>query len=147
MNLEKKIQGRTAVVGVIGLGYVGLPLMHAFHHAGFPVLGFDVDPDKVELARRCGADAAMRRDDAALEDTIDFLTGGVGADAVYIAFIVYPSDAGDVGSHRHQPRVCSGSSVHSAGDVRDHAGGAVTGPRLNIRPLALWPSIVMTLRP
>ncbi len=35
-------------VGVIGLGYVGLPLLAAFHAAGFSVIGFDVDPAKIE---------------------------------------------------------------------------------------------------
>lgn len=44
----KKIRQREAVVGVIGLGYVGLPLAEAFGHAGFPITGFDIDPDKVE---------------------------------------------------------------------------------------------------
>jgi UDP-N-acetyl-D-glucosamine dehydrogenase len=52
MNLQAKIESGTAVVGVIGLGYVGLPLAAAFHRAGFPVLGFDVDPRKIELLRR-----------------------------------------------------------------------------------------------
>lgn len=52
MKLEKKIQDRIAIIGVIGLGYVGLPLMHAFHQAGFPVVGFDVDPEKVRLLHR-----------------------------------------------------------------------------------------------
>jgi UDP-N-acetyl-D-glucosamine dehydrogenase len=47
MNLASKIGDSSAVVGVIGLGYVGLPLMHAFSRAGFPVMGFDVDPRKV----------------------------------------------------------------------------------------------------
>src|SRR5213076_2805306 len=32
----------------IGLGYVGLPLLHAFHAAGHRVIGFDVDPKKIE---------------------------------------------------------------------------------------------------
>jgi UDP-N-acetyl-D-glucosamine dehydrogenase len=41
------IQNRTATVGVIGLGYVGLPLVRIFARAGYPVLGFDCDPDKV----------------------------------------------------------------------------------------------------
>ncbi len=52
MSLHDKIEKRTAVVGVIGLGYVGLPLLHAFHTAGFPVIGFDVDPKKIEALHR-----------------------------------------------------------------------------------------------
>jgi len=51
MELLKKIQSRDAVVGVIGLGYVGLPLLAAFHRAGFSVLGFDVDPTKIDALR------------------------------------------------------------------------------------------------
>jgi UDP-N-acetyl-D-glucosamine dehydrogenase len=51
-SLAKKIELNTAVVGVIGLGYVGLPLMAAFHRAGFPVLGFDVDQLKIDALRR-----------------------------------------------------------------------------------------------
>ena len=47
MSLSEKIESRTAVVGVIGLGYVGLPLMAAFHRAGYRVLGFDIDPAKI----------------------------------------------------------------------------------------------------
>ncbi len=51
-ELAKKISSRSAVVGVIGLGYVGLPLMATFHRAGFPVIGFDVDPRKIEALHR-----------------------------------------------------------------------------------------------
>lgn len=40
-----RIREHEARVGVIGLGYVGLPLSVAFAEAGFPTLGFDVDPD------------------------------------------------------------------------------------------------------
>jgi len=46
-SLEEKIRSRTAVVGVIGLGYVGLPLVAGFARAGFPVVGFDIDSAKV----------------------------------------------------------------------------------------------------
>lgn len=52
MNLQQKITNHTAVVGVIGLGYVGLPLMAAFARAGFPVVGFDVDPSKITALHR-----------------------------------------------------------------------------------------------
>ena len=47
-SLLSKIETREAVVGVIGLGYVGLPLALAFAEKGFAVLGFDVDPAKVD---------------------------------------------------------------------------------------------------
>ncbi|MCA9057752.1 MAG: nucleotide sugar dehydrogenase [Planctomycetaceae bacterium] len=47
-ELADKIAERTAVVGVVGLGYVGLPLIGAFTGAGFRCLGFDVDWAKVQ---------------------------------------------------------------------------------------------------
>jgi UDP-N-acetyl-D-glucosamine dehydrogenase len=50
--LLKKVADRTARVGVIGLGYVGLPLALLFEEAGFRVVGFDVDPKKPEALRR-----------------------------------------------------------------------------------------------
>jgi UDP-N-acetyl-D-glucosamine dehydrogenase len=46
--LATKIQNKTAKTGVIGLGYVGLPLAVEFARAGFEVLGFDVSQSKVE---------------------------------------------------------------------------------------------------
>ncbi len=46
--LRSAIEGRSALVGIIGLGYVGLPLARAFADAGYRVLGFDTDPAKVE---------------------------------------------------------------------------------------------------
>ncbi|HZL89052.1 MAG TPA: nucleotide sugar dehydrogenase [Pirellulaceae bacterium] len=39
---------KTATIGVVGLGYVGLPLIRALVSAGFRTLGFDVDPTKIE---------------------------------------------------------------------------------------------------
>jgi UDP-N-acetyl-D-glucosamine dehydrogenase len=49
--LRAAIDARSARVGVIGLGYVGLPLLEAFGSAGFPVCGFDIDRGKVEALR------------------------------------------------------------------------------------------------
>ena len=46
-NLLGKIESRKAVIGIVGLGYVGLPLMLRFSEVGFKVLGFDVDATKV----------------------------------------------------------------------------------------------------
>src|SRR5256712_744813 len=51
-SLEMKFANRTANVGIIGLGYVGLPLALLFTEAGFPVTGFDVDSQKVEKLSR-----------------------------------------------------------------------------------------------
>ena len=54
MSLKDKIRDRTARIGVIGLGYVGLPLAVEFASKGFDVTGFDVDVSKVDAinARR-----------------------------------------------------------------------------------------------
>ena len=46
--LEQKIRDKEAIVGVIGLGYVGLPLLNAFIKAGFRTMGFDIDQRKVD---------------------------------------------------------------------------------------------------
>ncbi len=50
--LANRISRKTARVGIIGLGYVGLPLARAFAANGFPVLGFDVDAAKVAKLQR-----------------------------------------------------------------------------------------------
>jgi UDP-N-acetyl-D-glucosamine dehydrogenase len=50
-RLADLIRSKQALVGVIGLGYVGLPLVRAFTSAGFRCLGFDVDEAKVEALR------------------------------------------------------------------------------------------------
>jgi UDP-N-acetyl-D-glucosamine dehydrogenase len=50
-NLEAKLRDKSAVVGIMGLGYVGLPLISAFNSAGMRCLGFDVDTVKVEALR------------------------------------------------------------------------------------------------
>ena len=44
--LLSRIHAKRACVGIIGLGYVGLPLARAFAGKGFPVLGFDIDPER-----------------------------------------------------------------------------------------------------
>jgi len=51
-ELKDKIISRQAYIGIIGLGYVGLPLTREFLNAGFSVLGFDIDPVKVEKINR-----------------------------------------------------------------------------------------------
>ena len=48
-ELIQKIEKRRALIGIIGLGYVGLPLVVRFGEEQFHVLGFDTDPQKVDL--------------------------------------------------------------------------------------------------
>mgnify|MGYP001410054990 CR=1 FL=1 len=50
MNLIKKIEKKSAKIGVIGLGYVGLPLAIEFTNAGYKVLGIDIDEKKVNFS-------------------------------------------------------------------------------------------------
>src|SRR5690348_10357995 len=52
LALRRRIEERTAIIGVIGLGYVGLPLTCAAAEAGLRVAAFDVDADKVARLRR-----------------------------------------------------------------------------------------------
>ena len=52
MNFKTKIENREAQIGVIGLGYVGLPLAMEFVRAGFHVTGIDVDQEKVKKLNR-----------------------------------------------------------------------------------------------
>lgn len=47
-ELKQKFERRHAIVGIIGLGYVGLPLAATFCESGFAVIGFDVDPGKID---------------------------------------------------------------------------------------------------
>lgn len=89
MNLSDKISDRSAHVGVIGLGYVGLPLAVTAAKAGFPVTGFDVDETK--MARlNAGSSYIEAVDDADLKDvagqfdwSTDF-SGLAGCDVIVI---------------------------------------------------------------
>lgn len=87
----QRIESRACVVGVLGLGYVGLPLASAFVEAGFRVIGFDTDPSKIEwLARgeqylhHLGPEMTRRmRESGRFEATADFNRLGE-ADAILI---------------------------------------------------------------
>lgn len=51
-NLEQKLKNKTAVIGIVGLGYVGLPLALAFSKEGFKVLGFDIQQKRVDWVNK-----------------------------------------------------------------------------------------------
>ena len=52
MEVINKINDKSAVIGVVGLGYVGLPLMLAFTAKGFRAIGFDIDSNKIQMLER-----------------------------------------------------------------------------------------------
>ena len=49
--LKDRIKRREARVAVVGLGYVGLPVLLGARRAGYPVIGFEADPDKVQALK------------------------------------------------------------------------------------------------
>jgi len=70
---------------VIGLGLLGQLTVMLLKAAGVKVAGIDIAASPVSKALECGADLALARDTAGLEERIDEATGGLGADAVIIA--------------------------------------------------------------
>ena len=77
--LLRKIKSRKAVVGIVGLGYVGLPLMLRFCEVGYKVLGFDIDQAKVaalnsgrSYIEHIGAPQVAAARKAGFEATTDF---------------------------------------------------------------------------
>ena len=68
-GLWRRIFSRRAVIGILGLGYVGLPLLQAFLTAGFSVVGFDISESRIrQIASgkisEPGVDASIFVDDA-----------------------------------------------------------------------------------
>ena len=102
-NVSEKFAQKTAVIGVMGLGYVGLPLLLGYAGKGFHVLGLDVDDRKVEalLASRSyiehiPADAIHRAREAGLLDATTDLSRVREVDAIIICV---PTPL----SHHHEP--------------------------------------------
>lgn len=79
-ELRERIDSREARIGVVGLGYVGLPLALEFAKAGFRVTGFELDAEKVRVLNEGGsyildvpaAEVRAERDAGRLEATTDF---------------------------------------------------------------------------
>ncbi len=89
-ELLKKIESRKAVVGIVGMGYVGLPLMLRFSEVGCRVLGFDIDKAKVDslnagksYIEHIKAAHIARARKAGFEATADFSRAGE-ADALIL---------------------------------------------------------------
>jgi UDP-N-acetyl-D-glucosamine dehydrogenase len=82
-QLTTRLSERTAVIGIIGLGYVGLPLTLRYAEAGFRVLGIDIDGAKVErlnhgesYINHIAAADIVRARDRGFEATTDFTRAG-----------------------------------------------------------------------
>lgn len=90
MDLVGRFKDRSATVGVIGLGYVGLPLVATLSDVGFKVIGFDVDGGKVEklhagrtYIQHIPDSTVQRMVDRGFEATTDFARAGE-CDAILI---------------------------------------------------------------
>ena len=99
-RLSEAALGET--VGVVGLGLLGLLTVQIARAAGCRVLGVDLNPARVKLARRLGADAAVRREDA--EDAACTFSAGRGLDTVIVCADTASSDplalAGEIARDR-----------------------------------------------
>ena len=78
-NFLSRIQDKSAVIGIVGLGYVGLPLMLRFAEVGYKVLGFDIDNNKVDSLQQgksyiehISADSIRLARERGFEATADF---------------------------------------------------------------------------
>jgi UDP-N-acetyl-D-glucosamine dehydrogenase len=81
MNSEliEKLNRKTAKIGIVGLGYVGLPLMLRYCEVGYKVIGFDIDQTKVDALRagdsyieHIAASSIRHATDLGFEPTTDF---------------------------------------------------------------------------
>lgn len=77
-ELIEKLSSRTATIGVVGLGYVGLPLVLRYCEVGYSVIGFDVDQSKVQsllggksYIEHIGSDRITRFTGSNLQPTTD----------------------------------------------------------------------------
>ena len=80
------------VVAVIGLGLVGQLTVQLLKANGCSVVGIDLDPVAVNLARECGADIALQRTNSDVKNVVRAFTKGIGADAVIITAATPSSD-------------------------------------------------------
>jgi UDP-N-acetyl-D-glucosamine dehydrogenase len=114
--LFKRIRDKTARAGIVGLGYVGLPLIWTFHREGYRVIGFDIDQAKIDHLRsgttyiklfhvdRMSHLASSERFDA----TVDF--GRIGEPNVLLLCVPTPLDV-----HREPDMSYVKSTVGSIG--------------------------------
>ncbi len=69
-ELVKNLSDKSAVIGIMGLGYVGLPLMLRYHAVGYSVIGFDVDQSKIDKLA-LGESYIEHISDESIKDSLD----------------------------------------------------------------------------
>ena len=69
-HLFNKLKQKSAIIGILGLGYVGQPLLLRYSELGFKVIGFDVDDDKVNYLNS-GHSKIAHIEDARIKDAVD----------------------------------------------------------------------------
>lgn len=79
-------------IAVIGLGLLGQLTVQILKSAGCEVIGIDLDPDKVNLAKATGADLAINRGDGSLTNQVQAFTQGYGVDGVIITAATSSND-------------------------------------------------------
>jgi UDP-N-acetyl-D-glucosamine dehydrogenase len=79
MDIRTKLESKSAVIGIVGLGYVGIPLALRFSEVGFPIVGFDIDQNRVDALnsgrspiKHISAQSVAAMVDAGFEATTDF---------------------------------------------------------------------------
>ena len=90
-ELLEKLRSRQALIGIVGLGYVGLPLSLTYAEVGYGVLGLDIDQDKADAINQGksyikhinGERVARARQEQRFEATTDFSRAGE-ADALIL---------------------------------------------------------------
>jgi UDP-N-acetyl-D-glucosamine dehydrogenase len=82
-ELVRRFDTKSATIGVVGLGYVGLPLVLRYAEVGYKVIGFDIDPDKVaklgagqSYIKHIAADRLVAATASGFEPTTDFSRAG-----------------------------------------------------------------------
>jgi predicted dehydrogenase len=109
--------GLGETVGVIGLGVLGLLMVQIAHAAGCRVLGVDLDPARVKLARRLGGESAVLREDAT--GAARTFSASRGLDAVIVCADTTSSD----------PLILAGEIVRDRGRVIAVGATGMTIPR------------------
>jgi len=116
-RLTALVDTRAAVVGVIGLGYIGLPVAEAMVGAGFPVLGFDIDAQKAQRLQEgvcdlehLGEDFVRRmRESDRFQATSDMTRlAGVDVLVVCVPTPLGPGDRPDLGDVERTMRTIAG---------------------------------------